>query len=256
MGGRAIWKGFIAFGGVETPVKLHSAVREERISFHLLHRLDSVRLKQQMVCAHEDVPVPPEEQVRGFDLGDGKYLLVEAAELAQTEPEDSRRIEVHEFVQTAQIDPVFRERAYYLEPDRLSRGYRDLAGAMADLAVEGICTWTMRKRFHFGALQTDGRLLRLQTLRYADEVVAIQSLDLPDTPLSEKEVKIGMDLIAHLAAPFEPRKFVNEHQRKLQALIDKKVRGEKIAILHPRRLKATAPDKLLQALEASLRKVA
>jgi len=238
------------------PVKLRPAVKAQRIQFHLLHRRDRVRLKQQMICAYEKVPVPPEEQARGFELEKGKYLLVDPEELEQIEPESSRSIEVHEFVKTAQIDPIFLERVYYLEPEISSKGYNTLVGAMREMDVEGICTWTMRKRSYLGALQISGGILRLNTLRYADEVISVKSLELQDIALSEKELKIGIDLINQLTAPFQPRKFENEHQQKLQNLIDKKARGEKIAILRPRRLKPTAPDKLLEALEASLRKVA
>jgi DNA end-binding protein Ku len=114
----------------------------------------------------------------------------------------------------------------------------------------------MRKRSYFGALQARGKTLRLSTLRYADEVVPAGSLELQDVPLSEKELKIGSELIEKLTAPFEPQKFENEHEKKLQDMIEKKARGEKIAILAPRRLKPTESDQLLQALEASLKKAA
>ena len=124
------------------------------------------------------------------------------------------------------------------------------------MEAAGICTWTMRKRSYLGALQASGKLLRLQTLRYADEVISVKSLDLQKFSLSEKELQIGSDLINQLTVPFEPQKFANEHQQKLQNLIDKKARGEKIALLRPRPMKRTAPNKLLQALEASLKKVA
>jgi len=256
MAGRAIWKGYIHVGDVDVPVKLHTAVREERIQFHLLHRPDRIKLKQQMVCAYEKVPVPAEEQIRGFELEDGKFIPVDPAELEQTAPEDSRMIEVHEFVKTEQSDPLFRDRVYYLEPDIYSKGYNALVGALKEMDAEGICTWTMRKRSYFGTLQTSGKILRLNTLRYADEVISVKSLELQDIPLPEKELKIGSDLIDKLTAPFQPQKFENDHQKKLQNLIDKKARGEKIAILRPRRLKPTTPDRLLQTLEASLKKVA
>ncbi|HLD29088.1 MAG TPA: hypothetical protein VJC03_02015, partial [bacterium] len=111
-------------------------------------------------------------------------------------------------------------------------------------------------RSYLGALQASGKLLRLNTLRYADEVIPVKSLDLQKFSLSEKELKIGRDLINQLTVPFQPEKFENQHQRKLQNLIERKARGEKIALMRPRRLKPTAPDKLLQALEASLKKVA
>jgi len=254
--GRTIWKGYIHFGDTDVPVKLHAAVKEAQIQFHLLHKRDRVKLHQQMVCAYEKVPVPLAEQARGFALEDRKYILVDPAELEQTEPESSRMIEVHEFVKTEQIDPIFLERVYYLEPDTLFKGYNALVEALQEMEVEGICTWTMRKRSYLGALQASGKILRLHTLRYADEVISVKSLDLQKFSLSEKELRIGSDLIKALTVPFQPQKFANEHQQKLQNLIDKKARGEKIALLRPRRLKPTAPDKLLQALEASLKKVA
>lgn len=256
MTGGTIWKGYIHFGDTDVPVKLHSAVKEDRIQFHLLHKRDRVKLRQQMICAYEKVPVPLAEQARGFEMEESKYILVDPAVLEQTEPESSRMIEVQEFVKAAQIDPIFLERVYYLEPDTLSKAYNALVEALQEMDVAGICTWTMRKRSYLGALEGRGKTLRLNTLRYADEVIAGESLGLQKFSLSEKELEIGGDLINHLTVPFEPQKFKNEHQKKLQNLIDKKARGEKIAILRPRPMKRTAPDKLLQALEASLKKVA
>ncbi len=256
MAGKAIWKGNIHFGDTDVPVKLHTAIREERIQFHLLHRRDHAKLRQQMICAYEKVPVPMEAQSRGFEVEEGKYIIVDPAELEQTAPGSSRAIEVHEFVNSEQIDPIFLERVYYLEPDVHLKGYNALVGALKEMDAAGICTWTMRRRSYLGALQTSGKILRLNTLRYADEVIPVRSLDLQKIPLSEKELKIGSDLINRLTGSFQPQKFENEHQEKIQNLLDKKVRGEKIAILRPRRLKPTTPDKLLQALEASLKKVA
>ena len=256
MPGGTLWKGSIHFGDTDVPVKLHSAVREERIQFHLLHSRDQVKLRQQMICAYEKKPVPAEEQSKGFEVEEGKYIIVDPEELEQTAPESSRMIEVHEFVKTEQIDPIFLDRVYYLEPDLLGKGYTALVEALKKMDVEGICTWTMRKRSYLGALQARGKLLRLNTLRYADEVIAVESLGLQSVALSEKELKIGGDLINQLTAPFEPRKFENEHQKKLQDMIEKKARGEKIAVLAPRRLKPTESDELLQVLEASLKKAA
>jgi DNA end-binding protein Ku len=259
MAGATIWKGYIHFGDTDVPVKLHTAVREERIQFHLLHASDHVRLRQQMVCAYEKQPVPSAEQVKGFEVEEGKYIIVEPEELEQATPESSRMIEVHEFVKTAQIDPIFVERSYFLEPDNANiqgKGYNALFKVLQEMEVEGICTWTMRKRTYFGALQASGKVLRLNTLRYADEVVAVSSLDLQKVPVSEKELEIGSELIDKLTTPFEPGKFENEHQRKLQQMIEMKTRGEKIAVLAPRRLKPTESDDLLRALEASLKKAA
>ncbi len=259
MAGATIWKGYIHFGDTDVAVKLHTAVREERIQFHLLHKRDQVRLRQQMICAYEKKPVPAEEQAKGFEAEEGKYIIVNPEELEQAASEGSRMIEVHEFVKTGQIDPLLLDRIYYLEPDIAdlhAKGYNALARALKELEVEGICTWTMRKRSYVGALQASGKVLRLKTLRYADEVVPAASLGLQDVPLSEKELEIGSELITKLTAPFEPQKFENGHQKRLQEMIEKKARGEKIAVMAPRRLKPTESDQLLQALEASLKKAA
>ena len=253
---KAIWKGMIHLGTTEIAVKLLIAVREERIQFHLLHRRDSVRLKQQMVCAYEKVPVPQEEQTRGLEIEEGKYILVDRKELEAADPEASRIIKVHEFVESGQIDPAFISRAYQLIPDESSTVYPALVRTLQELNVDGICTWTMRKRSYFGALKTGGGMLRLHTLRYADEVISARSLGLEKVAVTEKELKIGMELINRMTGTFEPAKYVNEHEGKLQNLIDKKARGEKIVILRPRRLKPTEPDELISALEASLKKVA
>jgi DNA end-binding protein Ku len=256
MAERTIWKGNIHFGDVNLPVNLHRALREDRIQFHLLHKRDHLKLRQQMVCAYEKKPVPGVEQAKGFELEEGKYIIVDPSELEQLAPESSRMIEVHEFVRREQIDPAFRERVYYLEADANLKGYSALAAVLSEMEVEGICTWTMRQRSYFGALQASGKILRLNALRYADEVISVKSLGLKQVPVSEKELKIGIDLINHMAGHFQPEKFGDEHQKKLQSLIDKKARGEKISVLRPRLLKPTASDKLLHTLEASLKKVA
>lgn len=253
---RAIWKGIIHFGSVDVPVKLHTAVKEHQIQFHLLHKSDHIRLQQQMICAYEKMPVPSEEQIRGFKLEEGKYILVDPKELEQTEPDESRMVEVHEFVKADQIDPVFFDRVYYLEPDNPLKGYYALIDAMKEMELQGLCTWTMRKRSYLGALGVSDKIFRLITLRYTDEVISVNSLDLQDVPVTEKELKVGIDLITQLTGPFQPEQFQNEHQKKLQNLIDRKRHGGKIIILRPRRLKPTTPDKLLETLEASLKKVA
>jgi len=259
MAGGTLWKGYIHFGDIDVPVKLHSAVREDRISFHLLHTRDQVKLRQLLICAYEKRPVPSEEQSKGFEVESGKYIIVRPEELEQTVPEGSRMIEVHEFVKAEHIDPIFLERVYYLEPDSASiqgKGYDALVRVLKDSGMAGICTWTMRKRAYFGSLQAGGNILRLNTLRYADEVLPVASLGLQTATVSDKELKIGSELIKQLTGPFEPQKYENEHQKRLQEMIEKKARGEDIAVVSPRRLEPTGSDNLLKVLEASLKKAA
>lgn len=248
-----IWIGNIHFGTTSVPVKLHPAVSRDRIEFHLLHSTDRVRLRQQLVCALEKTPIPAGEQVKGFPLEERNYALLDPADLEQAEPESGREIEVREFVAAGAIDPVYRERAYFLEPGDAPAGYAALAAALRELKAEGICTWVMRKRAYLGALASSGRTLRLGVLRYADEVLPASSLGLEDFPLSEKELEIGSQLIARLSVPFRPQKYADEHREKLRRLLDRKARGEKIALLKPRHLRHTEGGRLLAALEESLK---
>ena len=254
--GHVIWNGSINFGPVAVPVRLLPAVREQRIQFHLLHRRDLVKLKRQMVCSLEGAPVPLEDQARGFELEGGKYILVDPAELEKADPEASRAIEVHEFVPAAQIDPVFLERSYYLEPGPEVAGYNALVAALSEMGLAGVCTWTMRRRTYVGALQAGGKILRLTALRYAGEVVNATGLKAADAPLSARELKVGTELIQHMSGRFQPEKFENRHQVRLQELVDRKARGQKIQVRRPKRRAATEPSRLLSVLEAGLRKVA
>ncbi len=264
----AIWNGSIDFGQVAVPVKLHPAVREQRIQFNLLHKRDLVKLKRQMVCSLDGAPVPPEDQARGFELEGGRYVLVDPAELETTDPEASRAIDVHEFVPVGDIDPIWLERGYYLEPEiEGSRGqgtkgssegsgaYEVLADVLAEERLAGICTWAMRKRAYVGALVAAGSALRLTVLRHPGEVVAA-ARPASGEPLSERELAVGIELINHMAGTFKPEQFENRHEARLQELIDRKARGHKIRLVRPRRKAATEPDRLLAALEASLKKVA
>jgi len=254
--GHAIWNGNIIFSSVAVPVKLHPAFREDRIQFHLLHRRDLVRLKRQMVCALDGAPVPVEDQARGFELEGGRYILVDPRDLEKAEPKPSRTIAVHEFVPAAQIDPVYFERSFYLEPVPHGDGYGALAVALAELRVDGICTWTMRKRAYVGALAADGRVLRLTVLRHAGEVVTQAALRLPAASLSARELKVGTELVDHMTGRFQPERFEDKHQERLRQMIDRKARGHKVKVVRPKQKAATKPDTLLKVLEAGLKKVA
>jgi DNA end-binding protein Ku len=251
-----IWIGNILFGDISVPVKLHTAVSQNRVQFHLLHKTDRVKLHQQMICKFDKAPVPAEEQVKGFQVDERRYILIGPDELEQIEPESSRSIDVHEFVKADEIDPVFIEHVYYLEPDGSNKSYSALAAGLKEMDAQGVCTWVMRKRAHFGAIQSAGKFLRLNVLRYTDEIVAAKSLGLEAFELSEKEVSIGSELIKKLTVKFQPEKYINEHQKKLREMIEKKALGHKIALFTPKHLKPTTPDKLLELLEKSLKRAA
>ena len=251
-----IWLGTIHFENIDVPVKLHAAVSQNRVQFHQLHKKDGIRLRQQMVCRFDKTPVPAEEQVKGYQIDERKYILVDPDELERMEPESGRTIDVHEFVKGGAIDSVYIEHMYHLEPDASAKNYAVLAAALKEADAQGICTWVMRKRAYLGAITSTGSAIRLAVLRYADEILRAKSLGLDNFELSEKELQIGCELIDRLTVGFQPEKYVDEHQHKLRALIEKKIHGRKIVLSSPRHLKPTSPDKLLELLEKSLKKAA
>ncbi len=257
MAGTTIWKGYIHFGDTDVPVKLHTAVKEERIQFHLLHSRDQVRLRQQMICAYEKIPVAAEEQSKGFEVDHGKYIIVDPDELEQTTPEGNRMIEVHEFVKTSQIDPIFLDRAYYLEPDMQGQGYNALARGFGG---DG-CGRHMHLD-HEKAVLSRGRSGDREdpSPEYAE---ACRRSDLGGIPWASKRFPVGKraEDRGRLDQPVDRSFRAAEISRtniekKLLEMIEKKARGEKIAVLAPRRLKPTESDELLQVLEASLKKAA
>ncbi len=253
MAGRTIWKGAIRFGEVNIPVKLHSSVREQRIAFNLLHAGDRVRLRQQMVCSHDDMPVPREHQIKGYAVAPGRYVLLSDQEAAGLEPEADRTIEVLEFVGGAEIDPRYYRRLYYLEPDGGRKPFSTLCAALDETGLVGVCQWRMRRRPYLGALRSGRFGIELLTLRFADEVVERATLELPEVRVSEREMKIGIELIENLSAPFKPEQFRNEYQAKLREVIEQKAAGREIKIVPFRPRRATPGDALVQALEASLK---
>ncbi|MFA6170289.1 MAG: Ku protein [Candidatus Margulisiibacteriota bacterium] len=253
---QTLWIGNIHFKTTNVPVKLLTAVSQNRIQLHLFHKTDGIKLRQQMICAYEKTPVSSDQQLKGFRVGERSYIPISPEELAQTEPKPSRTIAVHEFVKTDAIDPVFMGQTYRLEPAAPGKVYGLLAAALKETGRQGLCTWTMRKRAHLGALRSDGKSLNLIVLRFADEIIRAKSLGLESFSISEKELNIAGELIGKLTVPFQPEKYTDEHQKKLRALIGKKARGEKIRLSKPKHLTATVPSKLLEVLEESLQKAA
>jgi len=254
MAGRTIWKGYINFADVNVPVGLHAAVREVRIYFHLLHDQDNSRLHQQMFCINENEPVPKEHQVKGYEVSEGRYVVLQPEELHDLEPESGRLISVKSFVEPSEIPALFFDKTYYLSPDKSEKPYAELAEALKKAGFAGICRWTMRKRSYFGALDVHNGVLRLTSMRYADEVVLPDALDIPEASLNDRELSAAGDLINALSGKFEPEKYKNEYQEKLRDLIQKKARGEKIAVQPPVKHKATEPGRLLAALQESIKK--
>ena len=252
MAGRPIFKAIVEIDDTRVPVKLYTAARNERVSFRLLHRKDKVRLEQRMYCSEEHEPVERDERVRGYEVAKGQYVILDREAIGEAQPQGDRRIEVMHFVDPTEIDPRFYDRPYYLGPDGAPNDHALLVRALAEAGRAGICRWTMRRRSYVGLLTPLDDLLLLTTLRYAHELVPVDSLELKHPEVTKKELGTAVGLIRELASDFDPSRYRNEHQQRLMYFIEQKAKGKKPKTRPPKRRKPTRPSQLQRALEKSL----
>ena len=252
MASRAIFKAVIQVDELEVPVKLYSAIREERVRFHLLHEEDETRLEQEMFCRSEEEPVEQEDRVRGYEISRGQYVILEPEEIKEARPKTDRSMEVLHFVDEEEIDPRLYHRAYYLGPDGQKNRYALLARALRHTGRVAICRWAMRGKSYLGFVKALEKLLLLTTLRFHHQIVPVESLELEEPEVKDKELKMARNLIDELTAEFDPSRYRNEHQQALLDLIEKKAKGEEPEKKKPKRKKPTRPSELHEKLAASL----
>jgi DNA end-binding protein Ku len=227
---RAIWSGSISFGLVNIPVKLYSAVSRKNVQFNQLDARSNARVKQKRVSADTGEEVPWEQIVKGFEMPSGAYVVITDEELAALDPKSLRTIDIDEFVDLVDIDPIFYDAAYYLAPDKAGKPYALLAKAMEDEGKVGIAHFVLRTKQYLAAIRPkDGKLL-LSTMVYADEVndpVAIPEIaELEDIELDKKELVMARQLIETLAGDFEPEKFHDTYREAVLDMIERKAEGE------------------------------
>src|ERR671926_364734 len=175
---RAIWSGAISFGLVNVPVKLYSAVSPKTVRFHQLHAADGVRIQQKRVCPADGEEVPWDEIVKGYEIAPDRYVVIEPEELEALNPKKTRTIDIEDFVDLADIDPIFYDHPYYLAPGPGgAKPYRLLLDAMRETGKVGIATVVIRSKQHLVALRPMGDVLGMATMLFADEIVDPERLD-------------------------------------------------------------------------------
>ncbi|GJM39452.1 MAG: non-homologous end joining protein Ku [Acidimicrobiales bacterium] len=256
---RAIWSGSISFGLVNIPVKLYSAVSRKTVRFNQIDTATGSRVKQKRVSAADGEEVPYERIVKGFELPSGEYVMISDEEMAALDPDAVRTIDIDEFVDLVDIDPIFYDNAYHLVPDeQTAKPYKLLANAMEEAGKVGICHFVMRSKQYLAAVRpVDGRLV-LSTMVFHDEIVdhtEIGGFDfLDDVKIDEKEQAMAEQLIATLDATFDPSRHKDTYREAVLELIDRKAAGESGEDLVP--APAPSSDKvidLMAALEASVK---
>jgi DNA end-binding protein Ku len=254
---RAIWSGSISFGLVNIPVKLYGAVSRKNVSFNQIDKRTGSRIKQKRVSASDGEEVPYEEIVKGYELPSGEYVTISDDELAALDPEAVRTIDIEEFVDLADIDPIYYDSAYYLVPDAATaKPYKLLATAMEQSQKVGIARFVMRTKQYIAAVRPkDGRLL-LSTMVYDDEVVKPEEIGgfdaLERVDVAEGELAMAEQLIASLSDEFAPAKHRDTYRDAVLDLIERKAAGETEIIAAPSAPSADKVIDLMAALEASV----
>jgi DNA end-binding protein Ku len=253
---RAIWSGAISFGLVSVPVKLFSAVSRKTVRFNQLDGESNTRIRQKRVNAEGD-EVPYDHIVKGYEVTKDTYVVVTDDDLANLAPTASRMIDISDFVDQSEIDPVFYDSAYYLVPDELARkSYVLLARAMEEADRVAIASFVMRTKQYLVAIRPVDGILMMSTMVYADEVVApadVPGLDeLGDFDTTEAELTMAGQLIDSLTSDFEPERYHDTYRQQVLELIEAKAAGEVTAIEAPAAAEDEGVVDLLAALEASV----
>jgi len=253
---RPIWSGSVSFGLVNVPVKLFSATSPKEIRFHMLHDKDGARIQQKRVCSVEEKEVPWEHIVKGFEISKGRYVSVTREELAAFDPKGTRSIDIEDFVDLSQIDPIYYETTYYLLPDKgAQKPYALLLEAMRKTGRVGIARFVLRTKQYLCAVRPMGKALALSTMLYHDEVVDQSELDgLPSSEAKprEKELHMAEQLVESLAAEFDPKKYQDTWREEVTALLEKKAEGQEIVSEAPEEEPRGKVVNLMEALQRSL----
>jgi DNA end-binding protein Ku len=257
---RAIWSGSISFGLLNVPVRMYSAVARRNIALREIREKDSARIKHRRVAEGTDEEVPYDEIIKAYELTPGQYVPLTKDEMSALAPEKTRAIEVKDFVGLEEIDPMYFDSPYYLGPaDGAEKAYGLLAKAMKASGKVAIARFVLRNKEHLAAIRSDGNVLTLTTMRFADEVVPVDELDILPEKASNpanREQEMAEQLIESLSTDFEPKAYHDEYREQLLALIERKAEGKEIVASEAEAPKATKAPDLMAALEESIAAVA
>ncbi len=258
MAARSIASLTVSFGLVSIPVKLYSATEASRaISFNLLHKGCGSRLKQQYICAKEEVPVAREDMVKGYEFAKDQYVIFTPEELKAMEEAGTHMAEITEFVPLEAIDPVYFDKAYYLAPDKGgAKPYALLASALRESKRCALGRWAARGKQYIVMIRPVEDGLVMQQLLYAGEVRTMKDLEIPTTEVKPAELKLAQQLIeAQTSDTFDPSAYTDEVATRIEAAVQKKVEGQEITLAEAPEGGAQVID-LMEALRASLERKA
>ncbi|MCP3144306.1 non-homologous end joining protein Ku [Pyxidicoccus xibeiensis] len=227
---RPVWVGSLSFGLVSVPVRLYSAISPRPLQFHLLHDEDGARIQNKRVCSADGEEVPFEHVVKGYALADGRHVQITRGELEAFDPESARSIELEDFVEAGEIDPLYYDTSYHLVPaEGAERAYALLVATLREAGRVGIGRFVLYQKGHLVAVRPHGRGLLLSTLHYAEDVVSQDSLSelaLAGARPQERELEVALSLVEARATDFEPRRYHDVHRERLLAFLERRARKE------------------------------
>ncbi|MGO9271700.1 MAG: Ku protein [Terriglobia bacterium] len=232
----SVWKGYLTFGLISIPVKLFSAARTERISFNQLHKECMTRVKQPLWCPTHQRIVERSEIVKGYEYEKDQYVIIDEEEIKKIAPPSARTMEILEFVNEADVDPIYFDASYYMEPDDPGRkAYQLLTRTLEETKRVAIAKVAMHQRENIIVVRPLKHGLTLHTLYFADEVRQVSEYASgPEVPVRPDELKLAKQLVESLVAEFDPKKYHDEFQAQLKAMIDAKLQGQQVAtVTHP-----------------------
>ena len=248
----SVWSGYLTFGLISMPVRLFSGARGNHISFHMLHRDDNTRIKQQLWCPHDERVVERSEIVNGYEYRKGEYVIIEPDEIKRIEPKTAKAMEILEFVKAEEVDPIYFESSYFLVPEEAGRKpYALLCRALEETDYVAIAKLTMHNREYTVFLRPYEGGMMLHTMYYSEEVRKLENFGRPEVDLKEAEVKIAHQLIEALAGKFEPERYHDSFEENLKTLIKARLEGDEVTSVEKPRKPAPVVD-LMAALKQSL----
>ena len=249
---RTMWKGAISFGLVSIPIRVFPATEEKTLRFNQLHDKDGGRIKYQRVCSVCGEEVAFEHIVKGYEYEKDRYVMLSDEDFDAVPLESSRAIDIVQFVDLAEIDPIYYKKTYYLVPDETGvKAYTLLREAMADSSKVGIAKVSFRDKEHLAALRFSGEVFVLETMYWPDEIreAEFEELQKP-VKLRPQEVQMAQALIENLTEDWVPEQFTDEYRAALMDIVEKKAAGEEIVVAEPEE-EAKVVD-LMEALKASV----
>ena len=254
---RSIWRGAISFGMVSIPVKLYSATEQKDVRFRLLHKTDGAPIKEKRVCTADGKEVEWEDLVRGYEVGKGEYVILDPEEIDEAKPESATTIEIGDFVKLTEIDPIYFEKSYFLEPtDVGAKPFTLLKRALEETARTAVARVVIRTKERLATIRPYDDTLILETMFWPDEIRSTGSLDVPEgdeARVRAKELDMARSLVENLSDRFKPEEYRDEYRVALEELIARKLKGEQRSAKRrkPEPMVTDLMDALKQSVEAS-----